>query len=153
SELAPVAFSLARSSTAFGKTSNTTHSWPPRISRRTMLEPIRPKPTIPSCIRISLQFLAIGSRFSGVLENLGELFILAGNLVDRGLARDFFGTPIDEWLPEIGATDGIAHEAWHAGGNRKPFVHFSLVFASSQNDAADFVSSAASDGRDDTFAI
>ena len=50
SEEAPVAFSFASSATAFGDMSKTTHSWPPLISRRTMLAPIRPRPIIPSCI-------------------------------------------------------------------------------------------------------
>ncbi len=50
SDSAPVAPSPARSSIAFGLTSKTTHSCPARISRRTMLAPIRPSPTIPSCM-------------------------------------------------------------------------------------------------------
>src|SRR6266446_2700047 len=50
SEAAPTAFSLANSVTAVGDMSKTTHSWPPFSNRRTMLAPIRPRPTIPSCI-------------------------------------------------------------------------------------------------------
>src|SRR4029450_2026940 len=37
----------------------TTHSWPPRRSRRTMLPPIRPRPTMP--IRIIFPLVAISS--------------------------------------------------------------------------------------------
>src|SRR5262249_40992498 len=50
SEAAPTAFSRARSATAFGDMSKTTHSWPPLIRRRTMLAPIRPNPIIASCM-------------------------------------------------------------------------------------------------------
>src|ERR1700722_14224025 len=50
SDDAPAAFSLTRSFTACGDRSNTTQSCPFLISRRTMLAPILPSPTIPSCI-------------------------------------------------------------------------------------------------------
>src|SRR5262245_26309727 len=53
-EVAPIAFSLTRSLTVLGERSNTTHSCPFFNSRRTMLAPIRPSPTIPSCIVNSL---------------------------------------------------------------------------------------------------
>ena len=49
-EEAPFAPSRASALTASGLTSNTTHSCPSRISRRTRFAPIRPSPTIPSCI-------------------------------------------------------------------------------------------------------
>src|SRR6478752_5385710 len=42
--------SFAISSTGFGDLLNTTHSWPPFNSLRTMLAPIRPRPTIPICM-------------------------------------------------------------------------------------------------------
>src|SRR5258705_314916 len=50
SEVAPTAFSFANSFTVWGDLSNTTQSCPFLISRRTMLAPILPSPTIPSCI-------------------------------------------------------------------------------------------------------
>src|SRR5579875_3574742 len=51
SELAPVApVSSASELTASGDTSKTTSSCPSRIRRRTMLAPMRPSPTIPSCM-------------------------------------------------------------------------------------------------------
>ena len=50
SEAAPTALPLAKSFTAFGNWSKTTHRWPFLISRRTMLEPIRPRPIMPSCM-------------------------------------------------------------------------------------------------------
>ena len=50
SEDDPTAFSFTNSSTDFGDISKTTHSWPAFMSRRTMLAPILPRPTIPSCI-------------------------------------------------------------------------------------------------------
>jgi len=34
-------------------TSYTTHEWPSLVKRRTRLAPIRPRPIIPSCIRLS----------------------------------------------------------------------------------------------------
>ena len=52
SDEAPVAFSAASASTAFGDMSKTTHSWPSFMRRRTMLAPMRPRPIIPSCMMI-----------------------------------------------------------------------------------------------------
>src|SRR5262245_30275511 len=46
---APTAPSPASSCTASALRSKTTHSWPSRMRRRTMLAPIRPSPIIPSC--------------------------------------------------------------------------------------------------------
>ena len=40
--------------TAFGSTSKPTHSWPAPSRRRTMFAPIRPRPIMPSCMRVSL---------------------------------------------------------------------------------------------------
>src|ERR1700733_5646014 len=53
SEVAPIAFSLMSSFTACGDLLNTTQLWPLRMSRRTMLAPILPRPIIPICIVIS----------------------------------------------------------------------------------------------------
>src|SRR6185437_878732 len=50
SEAVPVAFSFVSSATAAADMSKTTHSWPPRMSRRTMFAPMRPRPIIPSCM-------------------------------------------------------------------------------------------------------
>src|SRR5262245_21750207 len=55
-EEAPTAFSLTSASTAWGVRSKTTHWWPARRSRRTMLAPIRPRPIMPSCIKVTLRF-------------------------------------------------------------------------------------------------
>src|SRR5258708_40099067 len=53
SEEAPTALSRAKSSTAFGDMSKTTHWWPPLIRRRTILAPILPNPIIASCMTYS----------------------------------------------------------------------------------------------------
>ena len=50
SEDAPTAPSSTSAFTDSGWTSYTTHWCPPRIRRRTMLAPIRPRPIIPSCM-------------------------------------------------------------------------------------------------------
>src|SRR5919202_3393965 len=47
---APVAPSPSSVAIASALTSWTTQSWPPRISRRTMLAPMRPSPIMPTCI-------------------------------------------------------------------------------------------------------
>src|SRR5215467_3359454 len=47
---AAMAPSFASCSTAAAFTSYTTHSWPPRSSRRTILAPMRPRPIMPICI-------------------------------------------------------------------------------------------------------
>src|SRR6266581_1170521 len=54
SEAAPVARSLTMSATACAERSKTTQSWPPLMSRRAMLAPMRPSPIIPSCMSVSL---------------------------------------------------------------------------------------------------
>src|ERR1700722_16505643 len=53
SEELPSALSCTNSFTAFADMSNTTHWWPPLMSRRTILAPILPRPIIPSCINLS----------------------------------------------------------------------------------------------------
>src|SRR6266851_2579067 len=57
SDDAPTAFSFTKSFTFSGDRLKTTHWWPPLMSRRTMLAPIRPSPTIPICI-VVLLFIA-----------------------------------------------------------------------------------------------
>src|SRR3954467_6088384 len=47
---APLAPSPSSVAIASALTSWTTQSWPPRISRRTMLAPMRPSPIMPTCI-------------------------------------------------------------------------------------------------------
>src|SRR5262249_9144448 len=49
-EVAPIAPSRTIASTGPRERLYTTHSCPPRMSRRTMLAPIRPRPIIPICI-------------------------------------------------------------------------------------------------------
>ena len=51
SDEAPTAPSLTSWRTARLLVSNTTHSCPSFMSRRTRFDPIRPRPIIPSCIR------------------------------------------------------------------------------------------------------
>ena len=58
SEEAPVAPSPSSSEIASGLTSKATISWPSRIRRLAMLAPMRPSPTIPSCIHNLLGLLA-----------------------------------------------------------------------------------------------
>src|SRR5262245_6347709 len=53
SVVVPVPPSLATALTPAGSEAYPTMSWPPRINRRAMLPPIRPSPTIPSCMRSS----------------------------------------------------------------------------------------------------
>src|SRR6185312_3736729 len=48
-----VAPSWANSSTAFADMSKAAQLWPPLSSRLTMFAPILPRPTIPSCIRVT----------------------------------------------------------------------------------------------------
>src|SRR5579871_151166 len=69
-ESAPAAPSFARPFTLSGLRSNTTHSWPARIKRRTMFPPIRPRPIIPSCI-VSL-FLSGERLRESFLDRRGE---------------------------------------------------------------------------------
>src|SRR6185437_8871416 len=68
SEELPTAFSLARSWTAFWDMSKTTHSWPPARSLRTILAPIRPRPTIPSCMTCSFRWVEAFDRGSTPLR-------------------------------------------------------------------------------------
>src|SRR5262249_1099069 len=65
--------SLTSSATGFEDLLNTTHSWPPFRSRRTMFEPIRPRPIIPSCMRRTFPW-------SGWTANGHSLAASAGSL-------------------------------------------------------------------------
>src|SRR3974390_2127548 len=77
-----VAFSAASPSTDLGKTSKTTQSCPLRIKRRTILAPILPRPTIPSCIVLSLAFsrLTASAATRTVLAVL-QLAVVANHVV------------------------------------------------------------------------
>ena len=83
SEALPIAFSLTRSSTAFADMSKTTHSWPCLMSLRTILAPIRPRPTIPSCMCASFRRvrdpIALGSLRANLCARLRS---------DRGVECD-----------------------------------------------------------------
>src|SRR5882762_8844692 len=54
--------SLTRAAIAAGFWSNTTHWCPPRARRRTMLPPMRPSPTMPSCISLLPMVAALPQR-------------------------------------------------------------------------------------------
>src|SRR5215469_1051155 len=67
--------SPAMPSTALELRSVTTTSWPPRISRRAMLEPILPSPTIPIRMRSSVVFPVVlrSESTQGFANRLGQL--------------------------------------------------------------------------------
>src|SRR5271165_7114312 len=70
-------------------------------------------------------------------ENLDELLITTRNLSHRRIAGDLLAAPVDQWIPEAGPADGKADEARHACRGREPFADFAVIFAASQDDAAD----------------
>src|SRR5262245_66674842 len=81
---------------------------------------------------------------TGLLEDVHEVPIPAGDLGDGLLARRPLGAPADQRFPEVGAADREPDEARNAGGGRQPFAHLLLVFSPSENDAADAIPAAAS---------
>ena len=106
SETAPTALPLAKSFTAFGNWSKTTHRWPFLISRRTMLEPIRPSPIMPNFNVCSFNFLfrfiaddILGRRLGrcyGVLTPLfasakGAKVLMANNVFIQSFSRACLG--------------------------------------------------------------
>src|SRR2546425_3856304 len=83
-EVAGTAFSLASSSTGFGDLLKTTHSWPPLRSRRTMFEPILPRPIIPICMDDSFSFGRVD-----VLQDFFQPSGRSGRLDDHILTNCF----------------------------------------------------------------
>src|SRR5262245_7636312 len=161
SEPAPMAFSLSMSRTALADLSNTTHWWPPRRSRRTILAPIRPRPIIPSCIAFSLLALrrpgpirAAGRPLgTGRLEQVHESAIALGDPLDSLLSRRAPVAHGDQGIPERGAANCEADESGHLRRCREPLVHFALVFPPAQNDAADLVTASVACRRHHRLAV
>src|SRR5579863_1935282 len=89
---APVAFSATNDCTAFGDMSKTTHWCPPLMSRRAMLAPILPSPTIPSCI---LLFLSRAQAVHGGGD-------AAGTAKDRRSGHQYAGSRFDAPLAGFG---------------------------------------------------
>src|SRR5947209_12071066 len=69
----PVAPSFPNACTTSAERSLTTHSWPLRMSRRTMLPPIRPSPTIPNCIFLMSFLKSVADRQIQSTEALHEV--------------------------------------------------------------------------------
>src|SRR5215831_14473364 len=86
-------------------------------------------------------------------KSVHKLPIAAGHLSHSGLPRGLLITPEHKRLPEVGPTHGEADEAWYSGRRRQPFAHLFVVFATPQDDAADFVATAPTRGRHNLRAI
>src|SRR5262245_48212954 len=155
-----MAFSLTISRTAFADLSNTTHWWPPRSRRRTMLAPIRPRPISPSCIGLLLTSPRLGPiraadrpAGGGRLEQVHESAIMLCNQLDSLLPRRATVPHGDQGLPERGSADCEADESGHLRRRRQPIVHFALVFPAAKHNAADLVAAAGSRRRHHRLAV
>src|SRR5262245_27548545 len=82
-------------------------------------------------------------RSSRLLEDIHPLAVATGDLGDGGVARGFLGAEVNNGVPEGGAADGEADETRHGGRDREPLAHLLVVFAASEDDAADLVASTA----------
>src|SRR6266478_10088137 len=90
---------------------------------------------------------------TGLLEDVHELPISAGDLGDGLLSGRLFAPPADQWLPEVGAADREPDEARDSGGGHQPLAHLLLVLAPAEDDAADAVPAVAARGGDDPLAV
>src|SRR5262249_47948223 len=86
-------------------------------------------------------------------KSVYKLPIAAGHLSHRGLSRGLLVPPEHKRLPEVGPTHGEADEAWHSRRCRQPFAYLFVVFATPQDDAADFVATAPTRGRHNLRAV
>src|SRR5215471_3140482 len=80
---------------------------------------------------------------TGLLEDVHELPVPAGDLGDGLLARHPFRAPPDERLPEVGAADREPDEARDSGCGRQPLADLLVVLPAAEDDAADVVPAAA----------
>src|SRR5262249_48735096 len=97
------------------------------------------------------RFLPSGG--TGLLEDVHELLVPAGDLGDGLLSRRPFGPPADQGLPEVGAADREPDEARDSGGDRQPLADLLLVLAPAEDDAADAFPSPAPCGRDEPLSV
>src|SRR5260221_9160469 len=162
SEVLPVAFSFTNSLTALGVLLNTTHRCPALRSLRTNFAPILPRPIIPSCMEHSssaalrsqlyeIEFHSIALLVSSsagldasTFKYVHKLPIAAGNFGHSGVPRYLSGPPANERLPESRPAHCETDEPPDSPRGDQPFAHFFVVFAPTQNDAADFFPAALS---------
>src|SRR5712664_2124703 len=90
---------------------------------------------------------------TGLLEDVHELPISAGDLGDGLLSRRLFAPPADQWLPEVGAADREPDEARDSSCRRQPLTHLLLVLAPAEDDAADAIPAATVGGGHDPLAV
>src|SRR5215469_3717477 len=86
-------------------------------------------------------------------ESLHKLLVAARDLLDRSDAADSVCTPVHQWLPEAGAAYREADEAGYSRGSGQPELHFVIVLAPSQDDAADFIPAILARRRHNPFTI
>src|ERR1700675_4182927 len=124
------------------------------MSRRTMLAPIRPRPIMPSCISISsVSRLLCGNDFLASLENLNKLLISTSDFNECGSSRYPLRAPVNQRIPEACTAHGEANEARNCSCGSEPLADFAIVFAPTEDDAADSVPASAAGSSNDSFAI
>src|SRR5258708_12109575 len=130
-----------------------------RPSRRRECDPLPPSPPRPPAHRAGRnprrEWKERASRRGSprALEGGHNLTIPALDVVDRLLARDLFGAPRDQWVPEAGASNGEADEPRYCGCGLEPFMNLSVIFSAPEDDATDSVPSAPPCGGADLFPI
>src|SRR5688572_3082582 len=78
-----------------------------------------------------------------VFKNVHKLAVSARNLGHGVLARDLICPQVNERIPEDGSAHGETNEPRNAGRSRQPFLRLFVIFASAQNNAANFIPVAA----------
>src|SRR2546427_1502932 len=92
-------------------------------------------------------------RRMSLLKNADELPVAPGNFRHGGVASRFLRSKINKRFPEIRPANGEADETFDPSRRRQPLAHFVVVFATTKNDAADFVSPIAMRGGHGLFAV
>src|SRR5262249_18560299 len=93
------------------------------------------------------------NHFVACFEDLHEFLIPTRDFGHSGIPSNLLAAPVNQRIPEAGSTDSKADEARHARRGRKPFAYFLIVFAASQDDAADTVAACAAGRGYDSFAV
>src|SRR6267143_1716637 len=91
--------------------------------------------------------------YASTFKYVHKLPITAGNFGRSRVSRHLPGPPVNERLPEDCAAHREADESRDSGRRHQPFTHLFVVFAATQNDAADFVTPALSSSIHDFLAV
>src|ERR1700722_3747555 len=106
-----------------------------------------------SRLSLSLSAFVRGNDFLAGFEDFNEPLISPGNLRYGGVPRYLLCTPVNQRIPEAGSANGKPNEARNRSSGREAFADLSVVFAPSENDAADSVPASPAGSSNNPFAV